>query len=378
MATLSWPLSTQFKNGKEQVMLGKKQLWDLATETMQAFAPFYREAMQKAIQDSGAPDNWFFLNLARASDPAPVAVEHLDALFPYTAPQRYTQALEELAQLELLERVGENAYRLTDLGREAVEDIFQAAHQELEKVEPLPPDEMDQLNSLLCRLVEATLEAPRPLDKRAIASSRWTDPGEGAHAAVKADQYLTDLFRFRDDAHLAAWRPYEVSGVAWEALTLIWRDEAHTAAELAERLSFRAYTVEDYEEALQGLAARGWIAEEEDHYKLTAQGAQIREEAEETTDRHFYTGWSALSGDELAQLESLLARANEKLQALTLERIWGLSRELSGAIPAAVRETTAPLIEQRGLNEPGYYFLLLTAKRLQPDAIWPGWPKQDF
>ncbi len=225
-------------------MIDRKQLWTLAEETMRAFAPFYREAMQAAIQDSGAPDYWFGLSLARGSDPQPFTVERYHTLFPYTAPERFTEILEGLARLELLERVGEGAYRLTDLGRKAVEGIFEAAHQGLDTVEPLPAGEMDQLNGLLYRLVEATLAAPEPEEKWAIAHSRWTDPGAGASNSVKADQYLTDLLRYRDDAHIAAWKPYDISCHAWEILTLVWRGEASTAEELTEKLPFRNHTVE--------------------------------------------------------------------------------------------------------------------------------------
>ncbi|MBU0704897.1 MAG: hypothetical protein KKC18_13640, partial [Chloroflexi bacterium] len=95
-------------------------------------------------------------------------------MFPYSAPERFVEALEELARLELLERVGEGAYRLTDLGRGAVEAIFETAHQGLDTIEPLPAGEMDQLNSLLYHLVEATLAAPEPEEKWALTYSRWT------------------------------------------------------------------------------------------------------------------------------------------------------------------------------------------------------------
>ena len=283
-------------------MVDKQQLQSLAQDTFQAFAPAYREAMQKAIQDSGAPDNWFALNLARGSDPEPFTIDRFHTLSPYTAKKRQKEVLENLAQLKLLERAGEDAYQLTDQGRKAVEGIFGAAHEKLGKVEPLPADKMDQLNGLLYRLVKATLKAPEPKDKWAMAYSRWTDPGESAARAVKTDQYLTDLLRFRDDAHIAAWKPHNISGQAWEALTFIWRGEANSAEELAERLPFRSYTAQDYEQALQDLTSRGWVVEESGAFKLTEKGKQVREEAEETTDRHFFVGWSALSQDELAQL----------------------------------------------------------------------------
>ena len=350
-------------------MIDKKQLWSLAEGTMRAFTPFYREAMQKAIQDSGAPDRWFALSLARGSDPAPLSVDRLYALSPYTARELFIEDLDRLAGLELLERVGEEAYVLTDPGREAVEDIFGAAHKGLKAVEPLPADEMDQLNSLLYRLVEATLEAPEPEEKWAIAYSRWTDPGGDAPGSVKTDQYLTDLVRFRDDAHLAAWKPYDVSGHAWEALTFIWRDEASTAKELAEKLSLRSHTVEDYQEALYDLAARGWVVEEAGAYKLTEKGKQIREEAEEATDRNFCIGWSALSEDEFAQLEDLLSRAKEGLQDAAQGQVWGLIGEVAQAIPKVSWSVVEPLVKQHNLEKPGLLFMLLSARRLEPDPV---------
>ncbi len=295
-------------------MMDKEQWWSLVEETMRAFSPFYREAMQQAIQDSGVPDNWFALSLARGSDPAPLTVERFHAMSPYTAWERVAEMLEELARLEMLERVGEDAYRLTDLGREAVEDIFGAAHQSLGAIEPLPADEMDQLNDLLYRLVQATLEAPQPENKWAIAYSRWTDPGEDAPGAVKADQYLTDLVRFRDDAHIAAWKPYNVSGHGWEALTFVWRDEAHTAEELAETLSVRGRSVEVYAEALSDLASRGWIEETPDGYRVTEEGRALRQQAEEATNSLFFAPWTSLSDDENAQLQGLLTQLQNNLQ----------------------------------------------------------------
>lgn len=350
-------------------MVDRKQLWSLAEETMRTFVPFYQEAMRKAIEDSEAVDNWFGLSLARGSDPAPFTADRYHALYPYTARGQLVDALEGLVQLELLERVGEDAYRLTDLGRGAVEAIFEAAHQDLATVEPLPSDEMSLLDRLLYRLVEATLEAPEPAEKWSIAYSRWTDPGEGARGSVLTDQYLTDLLRFRDDAHLAAWRPYGVSGHAWEALTLIWRDEASTAEELVERLSFRSHTAEDYQQALQDLATRGWVIEDSGAYQLTEQGEQVREEAEEATNRYFHAGWSALSEDELAQLQDLLAMANESLKAIVLNRLWGLCGDASRAISSVTRDVVNPLLERHGLDQPGYIYMLISALRLAPDPV---------
>ncbi len=350
-------------------MFNKTELRSLIEDTMQAFSPFYREAMQKAIQDSGAPNSWFGLYMAQGSNPQPFTVQRFQEMAPYGVLDQFVQRLEELVQIELLERVGEGAYRLTDQGQAAVKNIFEAAHQSLGTVEPLPAGEMDQLNGLLYRVVQATLEAPEPAVKWAMKDSRGTDPGEDAPASAKTDQYLTDLLRYRDDAHIAAWKPYNVSGHAWEALTFVWRDEVSTAEELAERLSRRAHTVEDYAQALQDLTGRGWLVEEAGAYKLTDKGRQVREEAEEATDRHYFVGWSALNKEELAQLEDLLTRTKDGLQTATLDRLGSLTGELAGAIPGSVRDSITSLFEESGLNKPGFFGILLAARDFEPDLV---------
>jgi len=350
--------------------MDKKELWNLAAETMQAFAPFYREAMRTAAEEADIADVWYPLRVVRAVDPQPISVDRLQKMAPYATRERQVEILENLAKVEMIERVGDGAYQLLDQGRRAIENIFEAAHQSLSAVKLLPADEMEQLNGLLYRLVEATLEAPEPEQKWALLSSRWTDPKDETVGTAKADQYLTDLYTFRDDAHIAAWKPYDISGHAWEALTFIWRDDLNTAAGLAERLGpFRGYTTEDYQEALQELADRGWVIEEAGAYKLTEKGKQVRDKAEEATDRYFYVGWSALSKDELANLAKLLTRTKEKLLAITLEQLWDLSGAVAQAIPTVVRNEVNSLFEKHGLDKPGHFFLLLTAKRLEPDPI---------
>lgn len=288
----------------------------LLGEAMRAFTPFYQEKMGQAIEDAGAPEAWFGLSLARGADPAPLTVERYHALYPYSARPQFVENLEAMVGLDLLERVGPEAYRLAGPGRMAVESIFGAAHECMAPLMPLPTEDIDRLNGLLYRLVEATLTAEEPEDKWAITYSRWTDPGEDAPPSVKTDQYLTDLLRFRDDAHLAAWKPYGVSGPAWEALTFIWRDEAHTAEALAEKLPFRSHSVEDYQEALAELETRGWAVEEAGEYRLTEEGLQVRDEAEEATDRLYFGPWSALGEGEREDLHDLLTRLRDGLQQM--------------------------------------------------------------
>ncbi|HJZ46612.1 MAG TPA: hypothetical protein VKE41_05580, partial [Roseiflexaceae bacterium] len=153
---------------------------------------------------------------------------------------------------------------------------------------------------------------PEPADKPALLASRLTDPGAHAGPAALTDQYLTDLVRFRDDAHIAAWRPYEIDGLAWEALTLIWRGEAYSAETLAKRLERRAQPVQAYVLAIHELVERSWIAQYSETYRVTDRGAALRQQAESMTERYFYAPWSCLSDAEIGELRGLLAQLRDR------------------------------------------------------------------
>jgi DNA-binding MarR family transcriptional regulator len=350
-------------------MVDRKELWTLMEQAMRAFMPSYQVAMRKAIEDTGVPDNWSCLNVARGCHPEPFSLERYQTMAPYFARQRLAEILETVTQAELLERVGDGVYTLTDEGLQAVEEVFEAAHQALEAAEPLPSAELDQLNGFLWRIVKATLEAAEPREKWALVGSRWTDPGEGAPGALRMDQYLTDLLRYRDDAHIAAWKPYGVTGIAWEAFTFVWREQAQTAAALAERLPFRGYSADDYERALANLAQRGWIRQTADGFQVTEKGGALRREAEEATDRHCFVGLDALSGDELEQLADLLTRARDNLRSAGYAMVWNLLGELPRYLLALTREVVIPAIEEYGLNQPGLFYVLQRAYALAPQPI---------
>jgi hypothetical protein len=269
--------------------------------------------MGRAIQDSGVSDHWFALSLARGCEPEPFTLNRFVEIFPYTNSERLAPSLEALVKADMFDRVGEDAYVLTDIGRETVEGIFESAHQALGGIEPLPKIKMDELNNLLLTLVEAIVQAPQPEEKWSFCYSRWTDPGRDVSGAVRTDQYLTDLYRFRDDAHIAAWKPYEVSGAAWEVLTFMWREEAKSPNELVEALSYRMREEEEYVQILRDLTNREWVEIIEQNYQVTAAGEKIRQEAEDRTDHIFFAPWESLNKDQINDLQSLLKTLKAEL-----------------------------------------------------------------
>jgi hypothetical protein len=50
-------------------------------------------------------------------------------------------------------------------------------------------------------------------------------------------------------------------------------------------------------------------------YELTGKGQAIREEAERLTNDYFYASWSCLTDREVVELEGLLVKLHQNLQA---------------------------------------------------------------
>ncbi len=61
----------------------------------------------------------------------------------------------------------------------------------------------------------------------------------GKRPLVQLDEYLDELNAYRDDVHLTAVSPHNLSGSTLEAFTFLWRGDADAGAVLQEKLPFR-------------------------------------------------------------------------------------------------------------------------------------------
>jgi len=291
----------------------KLDLFSLVGEALGAVGTQYDEALRRTNGELGFEGHdWGLLFSVQGLHPEPATAARLQRFAPYVTPETITAQLAEAAGRGFLSGDRAQGYRLTERGRAAVKQSFGAVHTALAEIELLPEGEQRRLNGLLRRLVDATIALPEPADKPNLLASRLTDPGERASAAALTDQYLTDLARYRDDAHMAAWQPSGVSGIAWEALTIIWRGDAYSADTLAKRLERRAQPAQVYVDAIHELVERGWIAQHGETYRVTERGAALRQQAEETTDRYFYAPWNSLSEAETDELRGLLTRLRDR------------------------------------------------------------------
>lgn len=284
-------------------------LWPLAREVYDALGDVYGPVMARAATEqcgipSGSYFGWMLVEPGVA--PVPISAESLALRGPYTAMSLNAERLAESARLGLLTPAGSGEYYLTEAGLAATRRIFGAAYAAMAPLHPLPEAGLQRLAGLLQRLVEAVQAAPEPPGKWSFRLSRRIDPGRDVPALVWIDQYLSDLNAYRDDSHLAAWRPYNISGATWEAFTRVWRGTARTPDEVYEQLAFRGHPRTTYAAALNDLVLRGWLETDGDGYRMTAAGLTVRQEAEAATDRHFYAPWSCLSAQELDELRALL------------------------------------------------------------------------
>ena len=213
---------------------------DLAS--LGALTAHYGPAIDHAAEELGIPlGEWYgWLMAARVFEPDPVSARRLQVRSAYTSPARLEDYLAKGVHLGLLQPVGGGDYHLTGEGRAAVRRLPEVARAAMAPLSPLPEAELQRLADLLDRLVEAILAAPESPGKWCLRIARHFDPGAEAPVMVRLDQYLSDLSAYRDDAHLASWRPYGVSGQAWEAFTLLWQGAVRTLDELCARLARRA------------------------------------------------------------------------------------------------------------------------------------------
>jgi hypothetical protein len=288
------------------------EMWPLCGEVSQAIFTVTRPVVDPIVDETGLtqPRVVHTLLIARAIEPDAIAPVRIWRRFPYGILENWAQPLVTLAERQLLEAQGNGTYRLTPGGRALITRLLKEFYAGLAGVEKsievaYPAADVDRLAVLLDKIVTACFNAP--IDLSGLKDSHGLARNGSAITLARIDQALDDLNAFRDDAHLAAWQPFGVTGQAWELFTFLWRGEVKNLAETVEKLAFRGHSRETYQSALGDLIGRGWVrAAGESACEVTEAGRQVREEAEAATDRNFYTPWQVLNDVEVKDLHELL------------------------------------------------------------------------
>ena len=289
---------------------------DVAGQILAGMGARTNDALQEFVEENGLSDgiDLNLLQVAYGFSPEPIIPEFLSRRTPYANPNPLVAQMDGAVERGWLEALGGDRYKISARGAEVTAGLFELADGVFGAVQPLPDEELSRIVELLFVVVETARQLPEPEDKWALSWGEKFDRGPDAPPMVHARRHLLDLLSYRDDVHVAAWRPYGVSGQEWEAFTLVCRGEAATPAELAEKLPYRRYDEAAYQESLENLVARGWIKRENGEYAATDQGKALRQEAEDATDRYFDAAWASLSEAEMEELQGLLCKLAEALK----------------------------------------------------------------
>ncbi len=241
---------------------------------------------------------------------------------PFTNPEQFEKVFVRLNVKGWIEPMLDGSYQVTEKAREAVRHVMQAGDAQLMDFHSMPEADLKQLEILLKQIVAESKVTPEPPEKWAILK-RFRVADEYDPLIVKIREYLLDLFAYRDDSHLSASRPhFNQAGIVWMVLGALWNRDAVTAKQMAEKMTFRGYEVSDYEVALQATVEIGW-AEVDDRpvtFRLSQQGKELREQAEQLTNEYFYTPWSVLMQNEIDELYVLLTKLRDGLNVYRKSR----------------------------------------------------------
>jgi len=241
---------------------------------------------------------WFLMQAAEF-DPQPLTVERLRVRDIYASERIVAALLDLMAGEKWFDRRGDE-YALRFEGRAVLERIHANRYRWLGVLEL--PAAAHRLERRLADLIAASLAAPDPPGVWCLAHSRRRAPAAGESTAAHLFQYVADINAFRDDCHMAAWRPLGVAGHVWEAFGLVTDGTGPTADALFDALAYRGYSVADYAAALAELAARDWVSAGTEGYAITNNGRAAREQVERATDSYFYAPWSDLSAVEILEI----------------------------------------------------------------------------
>lgn len=292
-----------------------KDLYPAIESAYHALEPLYAPALQEGCVSAGLSGPEFFTLLAIPSfQPDPINAKLLQIRGAYTSLERYEFLLKSLQTKNLLEIYGDQSYALTEVGQRTIKEIMQPVYAALSGIQALPVTEMMDLASRLKDYTDACLAAPEPPGTWCIQHARRNSPGAGVSMMVRIEQFLTELTAFRDDAHLAAWRSYEISGHAWDVLTLLMVEKSLPVEEVNAKLKRRGNTLEQTHTAINQLSKKGWaVLSEGEIAQITPFGVEIRQIAEETTNRYYYTPFKSLSDTEVKQTIDLLTKFRRSL-----------------------------------------------------------------
>lgn len=288
-------------------MTNRKEIWNLAQAASGAIVQNLGSKTQEAVKASPFADvpRWFIIGTAFYIRPEPLTVERMRVRNPYSNPESQENDIKTLTEASFLDKNGVITQVAVD-AYQALIDIQDAAADTLDN---MPQDDLERVGSYLKRAYDAAHAVTEPANACLKDASLLNMRDSAVHQVF----YITGrLGAFRDDCHLAAWKPLEMTSNRYEAFSLVWDGTADSAEKLMEARQGRGYEESDWQASLDSLVEKGWLEKDDETYKATDEGNKIREEVEVKTDDYFYQIFDGLSDEEVEDFVALLKEIKEK------------------------------------------------------------------
>jgi len=297
-----------------QVAPDNQEIWTLVLDAESAIVNHYEPVFKRfRVESKLDPRGVGLLLAAWTFEPHTITASRLGVRSPYTASSEFRRRLAEVAARGYLREVKPAEYRLTDQSLETINVLIKQGRDVMDQVDPLNPIDGQRLASLLGRLVQTCLDTPYPPDTWSIGLSYKMMP-EPNPPLPYIEQAISCLSGYRDDAHMAAWRPSGLSAIALESLSILWKGSANSLATIIQSLAQRGHTPQNFREALVELRERGFLSGTDSEPELTQAGLSFRETVEQDTNRYFFKPWSCLSEADRTDLASLLTQLSDGLR----------------------------------------------------------------
>jgi len=293
------------------------ELWDLTRAAHRVIMPFYAPLFDRyAVEHGLTPRGLGWLFVALTFDPETITPNRLRVRNPYTAADIYLKELEAAAGAGFFVEAPQYEFSLTPSARAETLRLIAAGRALMAQVDPLPPADSSRLAVLTGRLACAALETLPMPENWSIRLSYRIMP-EAEPPLPYFEQGVSCLHAYRDDAHLAAWKPGGLDAPALETLTLLWRGEADSLESVCEKLKGRGHLTQVYAGALAELRKLGFLEGPDAGPRLTESGKSFREKIEQDTDRYFFAPWSCLTDAEKVEMAGLATRLRDGLISRT-------------------------------------------------------------
>lgn len=290
-------------------------LWSMLMETIEPLSDLALDHASAELNLEPGDITWLWAICL--FDPEPFSTAAYMRIRPYGSARVNEARFASAFKQDILTINSQNEYLPTERGKHFINKFFQVAEASMAHLQPIPTAELQKIADYTKRLVEASLAAPEPPSKFGmIRYYKNMHPNQDAKLPRLILHYVGTLSQYRDASHLASWQDHNLDGYVWSVLTSIWREAANTLDALHEEMGSSIFTRDEILGALHDLTKRGWIEEKSDTYLPTTKGKQIRETAEDLTDRYFFQPWACLNVAEQADLLSLAIQLHNGLKDL--------------------------------------------------------------